>query len=137
MSEDTRFLFTYGTLMQGFENPFARRLHDLSTFEGSGTFPGTLYKISWYPGAVYDEYSDNQVHGEIYKLAEQEILLKELDVYEDVFEDEAESLYTRKIIPVRMLDGSELHCWVYLYNRETGSFPVIGSGSFRDAIPDH
>ena len=132
MPADTEFLFTYGTLMRGFENPFAERLHSLSTFEGKGTFPGLLYKISWYPGAVYHENSDNQIHGEIYKLRSKEILLKELDEYEDVFEDETHSLYVRKIIPIRVHDGSMLPCWVYLYNQDVKNLKTVTSGNFRD-----
>lgn len=132
MAADTKFLFTYGTLMRGFPNPFAQRLHSLSTFEGSGTFPGSLYKISWYPGAIYDEDADSQVYGEIYRLEEKEILLKELDEYEDVLEDEILSLYVRKIIPIRMQDGTLISCWVYLYNQDISSLQKIESGNFRD-----
>ncbi|MCF2446063.1 gamma-glutamylcyclotransferase [Dyadobacter sp. CY345] len=132
MAADTKFLFTYGTLMRGFPNPFAQRLHSLSTFEGSGTFPGLLYKISWYPGAIYDEDADSQVYGEIYRLEEKEILLKELDEYEDVLEDEILSLYVRKIIPIRMQDGTLISCWVYLYNQDLSSLLKIESGNFRD-----
>lgn len=132
MTADTEFLFTYGTLMHGFSNPFAQRLHSLSTWEGAGTFPGSLYKISWYPGAIYDENADSQVYGEIYRLEEKEILLKELDEYEDVLEDEIQSLYLRKIIPVRIQNGSLLSCWVYLYNQDLSSLQKIESGNFRD-----
>ena len=132
MAADTEFLFTYGTLMRGFENPFAQRLHSLSTFEGQGTFPGLLYKISWYPGAVYEENSDSQIHGEVYKLRSKEVLLKELDEYEDVLEDETQSLYVRRIIPIRIHDGSMLRCWVYLYNQEIKHLQTIDSGNFRD-----
>ena len=134
MPTDTDFLFTYGTLMQGFPNPFAQRLHSLSTFEGSGTFPGLLYKISWFPGAVFKENSESQIHGEVYRLTNKDILLKELDEYEDVFDDEVKSLYLRKIIPVKMQDGSLLPCWVYLYNQEIKNLEKIESGNFREIM---
>ncbi|SEJ15707.1 Uncharacterized conserved protein YtfP, gamma-glutamylcyclotransferase (GGCT)/AIG2-like family [Dyadobacter koreensis] len=137
MPANTEFLFTYGTLMRGFENPFARRLHSLSTFEGRGTFPGALYKISWYPGAIYKEKSDNQVHGEVYRLREKETLLKELDDYEDVFEDETKSLYLRKIISIHMQDGTQLLCWVYHYNQDVKSLEKIESGNFKDIITEN
>jgi gamma-glutamylcyclotransferase (GGCT)/AIG2-like uncharacterized protein YtfP len=131
MYSNPDFLFTYGTLMQGFENPFAQRLHALSTFEGKGTFPGLLYKISWYPGAIYDEKSASSVLGEVYRLTSKELLLAELDDYEDVFEDEEKSLYLRKIIPVQMQDGSVLPCWVYLYNQDITDLEKIETGDFR------
>lgn len=131
MYSNPDFLFTYGTLMQGFENPFAQRLHTSSTFEGKGSFPGLLYKISWYPGAVYDEKSESRVFGGVYRLTSKALLLPELDDYEDVFEDEQKSLYLRKIIPVQMQDGSALPCWVYLYNQDITGFEKIGTGDFR------
>lgn len=135
MHANTDFLFTYGTLMQGFENPFALRLHALSTFEGKGSFPGLLYQVSWYPGAVYIKNSENSVHGEVYRLTNKAILLPELDEYEDVFEDEDKSLYLRKIIPIQMQDGSVLPCWVYLYNQDTTNLNKIENGDFRTCKP--
>lgn len=131
MHPNPDFLFTYGTLMQGFQNPFAQRLHTSSTFEGKGSFPGLLYKISWYPGAVYDEKSESSVFGEVYQLTGKALLLPELDDYEDVLEDEEKSLYLRKIIPIRMQDGSVLPCWVYLYNQDTTDLEKIETGDFR------
>jgi gamma-glutamylcyclotransferase (GGCT)/AIG2-like uncharacterized protein YtfP len=134
MTSSSDFLFTYGTLMQGFLNPFAQRLHTLSTFEGIGSFPGTLYKIDWYPGAHYKAESQNNVYGEVYRIVNPEILFPELDDYEDVFEEEEKSLYVRKIIPVLMEDQSIITCWVYLYNQSITNLEVIESGNFRNVI---
>ncbi|MCF0056632.1 gamma-glutamylcyclotransferase [Dyadobacter sp. CY356] len=131
MPSHADFLFTYGTLMQGFSNPFAERLHTLSTFTGKGSFPGTLYKIDWYPGAVYEEENQSRIFGEVYKITVPEILFPELDEYEDVFDDEEKSLYLRKIIPVLMTDGSTINCWIYLYNQDTTDLEIIESGDFR------
>lgn len=134
MSSHANFLFTYGTLMQGFSNPFAERLHTLSTFIGKGSFPGTLYKVEWYPGAVYQPENRNRIYGEVYKLTVPEILFPELDDYEDIFENEEKSLYLRRIIPVVMDGGSFLNCWVYLYNQEVKDLEIIKSGDFRHVI---
>lgn len=134
MASSNDFLFTYGTLMQGFSNPFAQRLHTLSTFEGKGSFPGTLYKIDWYPGAHYNAESQNHVYGEVYRITSPEILFPELDDYEDVFEDEEKSLYVRKIIPVFMQDQSIASCWIYLYNQNVNDLEIIESGNFRHVI---
>jgi len=133
MHANADFLFTYGTLMNGFANPFAQRLHSLSTFAGPGSFPGLLYKISWYPGALFDEKSETRVYGELYRITDKETLLAELDEYEDVFEDEAKSLYLRKIIPVQMYDGTIIPSWVYLYNQDTNGLEQIKSGNFHTA----
>lgn len=125
------FLFTYGTLMSGYDNAFAERLKNLSEFHDKGTIPGTLYKVSWYPGAVYQKNSGNVVYGEIYRLSNADQLLPELDEYEDVFDDETASLYLRKIVPVTLTDGTILHCWAYIYNQSVDQIEIIDSGDFR------
>ena len=131
MDADATYLFTYGTLMQGFDNPFAERLHNHSTYEGKGYFPGLLYLISWYPGAVFDVNSSSKVHGEIYKLSDFEALIEELDAYEDVFEDEKASLYRRKTICVTNENDETVECWVYLYNQPVTDLTLIPDGRFK------
>lgn len=126
------YLFVYGTLMQGYINPFAEKLHKLSTFQGNGSFPGLLYNAGWYPAAIYSEESNFSVFGEVYKLQNSADLIKELDEYEDVFEDEKSSLYVRKIISVKIEDQLFLDCWVYLYNQSVADLARIESGHFRD-----
>ena len=131
MTSDTEYLFVYGTLMQGFNNPFAEKLHASSVFKSNGSFPGLLYQIDWYPGAVYEKDSESMVYGEVYKLQNAPDLIKELDEYEEVFEDENVSLYVRRIVPVKMEDQSFLDCWVYLYNQTVADLRRIETGNFR------
>jgi len=123
-------LFTYGTLMQAFDNPYARKLRWSSNYIGKGYFNGKLFRVEWYPGALYEPDAPTYVHGEIYQLHSLEIL-KELDDYEDILEDEAASLYVRKVVPVR--DGQEVvrDCWVYLYNKPVSDLPLIEDGYFK------
>jgi gamma-glutamylcyclotransferase (GGCT)/AIG2-like uncharacterized protein YtfP len=132
MTSDPGYLFTYGTLMQGFDNPFAEKLRTLSAYEGKGYFNGFLYRITWYPGAVLDEKSDSKVYGEVYRLTPGNELLKELDEYEDVFEDEKASLYVRRIVPITIESRSVIPCWVYLYNQPVTDYTLISSGNFRN-----
>ena len=54
MEAQSPYLFVYGTLMREFENPFATQLRARATFIAEGFFQGKLYRVSWYPGAVYD-----------------------------------------------------------------------------------
>ena len=131
MATHATYLFTYGTLMQGFDNPFAERLHKNSVYEGKGFFPGLLYLISWYPGAIYDASAVSKVHGEIYRLSTFEALIPELDDYEDVFEDEKSSLYLRKTVPITKESGETIDCWVYLYNQSVTGLLLIEEGRFR------
>jgi len=125
------YLFTYGTLMKGFDNPYASVLQSASEYEGNGYFTGLLYLVSWYPGAVYSE-GNSKVYGEIYRLSGQEKLLKQLDEYEDVFENEKDSLYVRKIIPVVRTNAEVIHCWAYLYNQPVQELALIPEGDFRN-----
>lgn len=132
MTFPPEYLFVYGTLMKGFTNPFAEKLNKLSVFVGNGSFPGLLYQVDWYPGAVYSEKSDFAVFGEIYKMQNPPELLKELDEYEDVFEDESVSLYVRRAIPIKTENQKFLDCWVYLYNQPVADLALIESGNFRE-----
>ena len=131
MTPDTEYLFVYGTLMHGFSNPFAEKLHASSVFKSNGSFPGLLYQIDWYPGAVYEKNSESMVYGEVYELQNAPGLIKELDEYEEVFEDENVSLYVRRIVSVKIEDQSFLDCWVYLYNQPVADLVRIETGIFR------
>ncbi|OJV21301.1 MAG: hypothetical protein BGO21_10565 [Dyadobacter sp. 50-39] len=123
-------LFTYGTLMQGFDNPYARKLRLSSNYIGKGCFNGKLFRVEWYPGAHYVPDAPTYVHGEIYQLHSLEIL-NELDEYEDVMEDEAAGLYVRKVVPVRCGQEVVMDCWAYLYNRPVSDLPLIADGYFK------
>lgn len=118
--------------MNGFDNPFASVLRSKSTLVGEGYFMGKLYRISWYPGAVYlpGDQDQSRVFGEIYQIHEFDDLIKKLDAYEEVCEDEIASLYLRKRVPVYQPDGSLVPCWTYLYNQHLHNLPLIESGRF-------
>lgn len=116
--------------MQGFDNPYARKLRLSSNYIGKGYFNGKLFRVEWYPGALYEPDAPTRVHGEIYQLSSLEIL-KELDEYEDVLEDEAASLYVRKVVPVRNSQEVVIDCWAYLYNQPVSDLPLIEEGYFK------
>ncbi|HEV7381698.1 MAG TPA: gamma-glutamylcyclotransferase family protein [Dyadobacter sp.] len=124
------YLFVYGTLMQGFNNPFAEKLRQSASFEGYGRVAGILYQITWYPGAIYLPDASATIYGEIYKLAPNTGLLAELDEYEDVCEDQG--LYRRIKVPVLTKNERTIHCWIYVYNQSVGGLRQIESGDFRD-----
>ena len=132
MTAGPEYLFVYGTLMQGFDNPFAEKLRKMSVFRGKGSFPGLLYAVSWYPGALYFEDSNSPVYGEVYQMSNVPELIRDLDEYEDVFENESASLYVRRVVPVRLHNGEIIDCWAYLYNQSVGGLREIRSGNFRD-----
>lgn len=130
MEAQSPYLFVYGTLMRGFDNPFAARLHAHATFIAEGFFNGKLYRLSWYPGAVFEPESTTKIYGEVYQLHHFQRLIQELDDYEDVKEKEADSLYLRRQVPVCTENGSIFVCWTYLYNQSLDHATLLTSGKF-------
>ncbi|MPR34465.1 gamma-glutamylcyclotransferase family protein [Salmonirosea aquatica] len=130
MEAQPPYLFVYGTLMRGFDNPFAARLRAHSAFIAEGFFSGKLYRISWYPGALYEPKGTLKVHGEIYQLLDFQKLIRELDEYEDVKEIESESLYLRRQVPVQTESGDVFLCWTYLYNQSLAEATPLPDGRF-------
>lgn len=127
--EDTPFLFVYGTLMREFDNPWAEMLRTHAVFTSSGSFPGRLYLVDWFPGAVYQPKAEQKVHGEIYRVTDPVFLIPQLDDYEDIHAEP--SLYRREIIPISGSDDRIYHCWAYIYNLPADGLPEIPDGRFR------
>lgn len=127
----TNLLFVYGTLMQAAANPYAVHLHANSTFVGRAYFTGRLFRVGWYPGAVYDSAAATLVHGEVYALQQPAETLSLLDEYEGLDGDVGE--YLRVIVPVSVL-GQTVDCWVYVYNYPTANLVQLASGDFREYL---
>ncbi len=124
------YLFVYGTLMQAFNNPFADRLRALSDYAGEGWLPGRLYRVSWYPGAIYQQDHSGKIWGELYRMYDGGTLLEELDAYEEIVPDVVASPYVRRILPVFLENGAIITSWVYLYNQSVQGVEEIASGRF-------
>jgi len=120
-------LFAYGTLRQGSAPAeIAETVASLRPV-GRGIARGRLYDLGAYPGASFavrdaaaTAGADGciEIEGEIYEVPDARIW-QELDAYEG-FEpsDPAASLFVRREIDVRMIDGGEIAvCWAYEYNR--------------------
>lgn len=125
-------LFVYGTLMKKCRsNDWSRYLQRNSIFKGEAFCDGKLYLVSTFPGLVLGE---GKVFGEVYEIKENmEEVVHLLDQYEDYRADnEAESLYLRRIIKCELLDSKEsLECSTYIYNRPVQDNQLIGSGRFN------
>jgi gamma-glutamylcyclotransferase (GGCT)/AIG2-like uncharacterized protein YtfP len=128
--EEPAYLLVYGTLLQTIDHPYARLLRQQSTFRGRGSFPGRLYDLGPYPGAVYAAGAATRVHGDILALRHPEQVLSVLDAYEGYDpRSRQSSLYRREVVEVR--SGEEqVWCWVYLYNQSTAGFLHIRSGDY-------
>ncbi len=130
MEAQSPYLFVYGTLMRGFDNLFAAQLRARATFIAEGFFFGRLYRVSWYPGALYEPESKRKVYGEIYRLLDFQKLILELDEYEDVKDNEADSLYLRRQVPVRTQNATIYVCSTYLYNQPLADAKLLTNGKF-------
>jgi gamma-glutamylcyclotransferase (GGCT)/AIG2-like uncharacterized protein YtfP len=132
MVPDSDYLIVYGTLRQSFVNVFAQYLRQYSDYVGEGTFPGQLFDLGNYPGAVYQSESPNFVRGTVYDVSQsKDKLLPYLDEYEGISEGfQQPQEYVRAIIPVDC-SGETHHCWVYLYNLPVSDQLVIHSGDYE------
>ncbi|KAB7732008.1 gamma-glutamylcyclotransferase [Rudanella paleaurantiibacter] len=124
------YVFVYGTLMQGFDNAYARRLHAQSQLVGRGCLPGWLFRVSWFPGAVPDPAAPTSIWGEVYQLHNPTDTLSFLDEYEDVAPD-GTGLYIRQQQSV-WVGEQRLTCWMYTYNESTAKLVPIHSGDWRN-----
>lgn len=117
-------LFVYGTLLSASKKPMARQLRRHSQLRGTGFFPGQLFDLGAYPGAIYNPKAAGFVHGELYtfSVADSPGLLQALDAYEG-------DAYVRAVVPVQTEDGL-VNCWTYLFTQPTHSFPLIASGRY-------
>jgi gamma-glutamylcyclotransferase (GGCT)/AIG2-like uncharacterized protein YtfP len=130
METDCKYLFIYGTLLHA-NNEFAIYLRKHSQPFAPGSFPGLLYDMGSYPGAVHNPSAAGKVFGNIVLLDENPEVLKVIDKYEGIGPDEPQPyLYLRELVPIQTTN-EVMVCWVYLYNRPLDGFEQIVSGRYK------
>ncbi|MGM9512157.1 gamma-glutamylcyclotransferase family protein [Larkinella sp. GY13] len=117
-------LFVYGTLLSASKHPMAQDLRQKAQLLGPAFFPGRLYDLGTYPGAVYDPIAQTNVYGEVYSFTES-VWKREQETLDDYEGNE----YVRAIVPVQTDDGL-VDCWMYLFKPPTDSLPLIASGRY-------
>ncbi|WP_207422082.1 gamma-glutamylcyclotransferase family protein [Desertivirga brevis] len=122
----TQLLFVYGTLLLP-ENMYARFLLENATLCSPGKFPGELFDLGAYPGAVINYDKDEFVFGKIFKMNDPDQILETLDDYEGLGEANCE--YERIIIEVSTTDGA-VQCYSYIYVHPTSSKTKIEGGNY-------
>lgn len=129
---ETRFLFVYGTLRQGFDLDWRRELG--ARFCGRGRVSGKLYDLGEYPGAIpLDINSPHEVAGELYELSDPQRAMEKLDEYEGFLPVQPErSLFVRKVAPVVLEDRTRRDAWVYFYNRQVDETRLIPGGDYGE-----
>jgi len=131
----SEYLFAYGTLQPDLVADEVASAVARFRRLGQGSIRGVLYDLGEYPGAVVDPSSRKRIFGTVFRLSGDEKLLRELDEYEG-FNPSApeESLFVRKLCPVRLATGRILPCWVYVYNRTTERAQILKSGQYGKAL---
>lgn len=138
LNQTINLLFVYGTLLGESGTIASEYLYRHSQVIGYGFFLGKLFQLDGYPGAVYGlgKPETYPVYGGIMELDEPEIVLTELDKYEETgppFPEPYE--FIRCLIPIHSdKAGQILDCWVYLYNRDTSGLTEIPGGRYIQAI---
>lgn len=130
----SNYLFVYGTLMTGFDNPFAKKLHAQAELVGEGQVRGKLYQITSYPGLLHSLDPADQVFGQVLELqGDTEELFVVLDEYEAAnTPNPEEDHYSRELIEVKVGERV-LECWSYIYLKPVDENKRIVSGRFTSA----
>lgn len=130
MQAGPRHLFVYGTLMRASRSPYAQLLRARAQFVGEGWTPGRLYHLGRYPGAVFGDDCTNRVHGELF-LLRSDTLLVALDAYEGCGgKGTKPDLFYRDVVEVRLARGDRILTWVYPFAGAVRGRPLIASGRF-------
>lgn len=123
-TEQTPYVFVYGTLMSGFSNNGLLKratLIDLATTENDYVLVANGIPF------LLEENGKSYVHGEVYKVSED--VLKGLDALEG-----HPNWYERKIVNVITQNGDRMKAWVYFIQERPRGYTVIESGSYRDYV---
>lgn len=122
-------IFVYGTLRPGCTTGAHKIYLAGATFIAPAKIKGRLYKVSYYPALVVDEFAD-WVIGEVYQLVSSEQLAA-LDAYEEcTYPAQPEQEYQRREVEVLTDAGEYLSVWVYAYQHASAHLQFIASGDF-------
>jgi len=130
------WLFVYGTLMSGCDNPMAARLIAESESRVPARVLGRLYRIDWYPGLVPG--ADRHVTGEAVRL-KQASSWDWLDRYEGCHADDPRPHEYRRaeiMCEVGADFGRKLRVQTYVYAMSVQDRALIPSGSWKDEVDD-
>jgi len=131
-------LFVYGTLSPSRAPAHLREITAQLKPLSAGSMPGRVYDLGDFPGAVFDAAAATRVHGEVFEFPSESRLLCQLDEYEGFMPaDTSQGLFIRERRPITLTGGTQLPCWVYLYNRDPGNSPLIPGGDYSTWISSH
>ncbi len=133
MSGFAEFLFVYGTLRKGSNNPLARRLFKEADYQDEAMMRGRLYDLGGYPGAVDSSALHELVWGDLFRLPRPGPLLKALDEYEGCGENIPAPGEFRRELRLVSAWAQMRWAWVYLYDGDLAGRRRIMNGKFGAA----
>ena len=132
MTSNEHCIFVYGTLRRELGLGLSQLLRSKGEFIGAATLQGRLYDVGHYPAAIPSEQSNDEVSGDVYRLAQPGPVLAILDEYEGCDPGATEPTQYRRILAsVRLSsDGREIEAWFYAYNWPVDSLERIHGGDY-------
>lgn len=107
-SSSEHHLFVYGTLRS--EGSNAWRMKE-ARWLASGSTPGMLYRVDWYPAARFDASASTRIVGELYVASPD--LLRRLDIFEGAEYERVEIIVDTDLGP------KQAFAWSYLPSVES------------------
>jgi gamma-glutamylcyclotransferase (GGCT)/AIG2-like uncharacterized protein YtfP len=126
------YLFIYGTLLP--EYAPSETLDSIAHLNcvGKASVKGRLYDLGKYPGAILDPSSRMKVIGRVYEIPENKGVLRALDSYEEYNPDDLDnSLFIREQTTATLVGGRRVRCWIYVYNQNPGTAPLVSDGDYK------
>ena len=125
------FIFVYGTLRKETATSMFLMLACGCVYVSDGYMQGKLYAVNGYPGAIETDNPNDKVYGELYKIPDSELVLAELDEYEECTDQYPEpSEYIRKKLRISLFGGGSVTAWVYVFNHDVSKLMQIESGDY-------
>lgn len=129
------FIFVYGTLRKEISNNMNALLARYSDYFSDGYLQGKLYEVNGYPAAIESNNPQDKVYGEIYKMRNSDLLLPELDAYEECTRQfPTPHEYIRKKLIITLCDANKVRAWVYIFNHNIQNLTPINSGDYLNYL---
>ena len=103
-------------------------------FVDRAVFPGRLFLVAHYPGAVPSSTPGELVHGDVFRLHDPAEVLGVLDAYEECGPEGSGAEYYRQEVAVTLRSGRRLDAWLYLYGKPTRGLRPIPGGDYLEQV---
>jgi gamma-glutamylcyclotransferase (GGCT)/AIG2-like uncharacterized protein YtfP len=124
-------LFIYGTLKTGVVPPEVAHAVQKLKPVANATVHGFLYDLGAYPGAILNSGSAQTISGLVVQFPNDPTVLAQLDQYEEFDQDSPETSQFLRVRGIAVLEsGRKIGCWIYVYNHDPGSAPLLKDGKF-------